>query len=136
MRKIDQIDLVHGQNDVTNTKCSGNEGMASCLGQYTLTGIDEHDSKIGCRGTSRHVARILRMTGCISDNEFATWCRKEAIGDINGDALLPLSLQTVNQQCEIEIVIRGTELAAVVLQRCELVLEDQFRVIEQASDER
>ncbi len=90
--------------------------MAACLGQHTLTGIDQHDGKIGCRCAGRHVARILRMTRRVSDDELAAGRRKEAIGDVDGDALLPLGLQTVHQKREVEIVIGRSELAAVVLQ--------------------
>src|SRR3990172_2928156 len=76
------------------------------------------------------------MAGRVGHDEFAPVRGKEAVGDVNGDALLALGGQTVEEQCEIQITPLGTDLFRVALERRQLILEDQLRFVEQAADER
>jgi len=96
--------------------------------------MELRDGEIGRRGAGRHVARILFVAGCIRDDELALRRGKEAIGDVDRDTLLALGLQSVDQQGEVDIAARGAVLRRVTLQRRELVLEDQLRVVEQPTD--
>ena len=59
-----------------------------------------------------------------------------AIGHVDGDALLALGLQAVDQQGEIGHFARGAPAAAVVRDGRELVVEHLARVVQQAADQR
>src|SRR5271165_1965887 len=76
------------------------------------------------------------MARRVRDDEGARERREIAIGDIDGDALLALRLETVDQQGEIDGVLGCTEFFRVSLQRGELVVENQLLLIEEASDQR
>ncbi|AIJ58511.1 sulfate adenylyltransferase subunit 1 domain protein [Brucella abortus bv. 6 str. 870] len=75
------------------------------------------------------------MARCIGHDELAARRREETISDIDGDALLTLSLQPVHQKCEIKIIIGGAKLPAVVFQRGKLVLKDELRIIKKPPDQ-
>jgi hypothetical protein len=82
--------------------------MAAGLFQQAGAGIDQQDRQIGGRGAGCHVAGILLVAGRVGDDEGALVGGEIAIGDIDGDALFALGLQTVEQQREIgqaEIVL-------------------------------
>ncbi len=110
--------------------------MAAGLGQHALAGVDEDDGEIGGRGAGRHVAGVLLMARRVGDDEFALVGGEVAIGDIDGDALLALGRQPVDQQREIEIAALGAELPRIALERRELVVEQQLGFIEQPADQR
>ena len=59
-----------------------------------------------------------------------------AIRDVDGDALLALGLQAVDEQREIGHFARGAPAAAVVGDGGELVVEHLARVVQQAADQR
>ncbi|MNZ61823.1 hypothetical protein D3C78_799250 [compost metagenome] len=75
------------------------------------------------------------MAGGVGDDELALVGGKEAIGDIDGDALFALGGQAIHQQGEVEFLALGAELLGVGLELAELVLEEDFRFIEQAPDQ-
>ena len=74
--------------------------------------------------------------GRIGDDEGAPRRREEAVGDIDGDALLALGLQPVDQQREVDILAGRAVLAAVAGDGGQRVLEDQLAVEQQAADQR
>ena len=78
--------------------------MAAGLHQHALARIDEDAGKIGGRCTSHHIAGILFMARTIRDDEFALLGVEEAVGDVNGDALLTLGGEAVDQQREIDFL--------------------------------
>ena len=109
--------------------------MPPRLRQDALARVDQHHRKVGGRGAGRHVARILFMAGRVGDDELARRRREEAIGDVDGDALLALGLQPVDQKGEIDVLAGCAELARRVLDIGQLVLEDQLGVVEKAADQ-
>ena len=62
--------------------------------------------------------------------------RKEAIGDVDGDALLALGLKPVDQKREVDRVAGGAVLLGIRFERGELVLEQQLGIVEQPTDQR
>ena len=97
LRELDQIDLVHGQNDMANAQERRDVGMTARLGEHALARIDQDDGELGIGRPRGHVARVLLMARCVRDDEFALVRGEEAIRDIDGDALLALGFQPVNQ---------------------------------------
>jgi hypothetical protein len=89
--------------------------------------IHEHDCSICARSSSHHIACVLLMAGRITDDEFAT-CRGEiAVGDINRDALLPLSGEAICELREIDLAGFGDA--------SDLIEQGSFAVNEQAANE-
>jgi type V secretory pathway adhesin AidA len=60
---------------------------------------------------------------------------EEAVGDVDGDALLALGRQPVDQQGEVDLPALGADAAAVGLQRRQLVVEDGAGVVQQPADQ-
>jgi hypothetical protein len=74
--------------------------------------------------------------GAIGDDELALFGSEEAIGDVDGDALLALGGKAVDQQGEVDLLPLRADLLRVGLQRGKLILEDHLAVIEQPADQR
>src|SRR5882724_1527824 len=109
--------------------------MAAGLGQHALARIDQNDGKVGIGSTGRHVAGILLMARRVGDDELAFVGGEEAIGDVDGNALLALGLQSVDQKREIDVIAGGAELLGILFRRSQRVFEQQLGVIEQAPDQ-
>ena len=60
---------------------------------------------------------------------------KKAVGDVDGDALLALGGQAVDQQGEVDLLPLRAHFLAVRLERGQLVLEDHLRFVEQPPNE-
>ena len=76
------------------------------------------------------------MARRIGDDEFALVGGEEAVGDIDGDALLALGGQAVEKQREVEFAVGGTEPFRVRRERGELIVVEQLRFVQQAADQR
>ena len=105
------------------------------LHQHALARIDQDDGELGVGGAGRHVAGILLVAGRIGDDEGAARRGEEAIGDVDGDALLALGLQAVDQQREVDLLAGGAVAHRVLGQRGKLVLEDLLGVVQQPADQ-
>ena len=66
------------------------------------------------------------MAGAVGDNELAPVGAEIAVGNIDGDALLALGGQAIQQQGEIEFFTGIAVPAAVPLQGGQLVVEQAF----------
>ncbi len=110
--------------------------MAPRLRQHALARVDQHDGEVGVRCAGRHVARVLLVARRIGHDELALVGRKEAVGDIDGDALLALGGEPVHQQREVDALVADRAVLALLAQRGELVVEDELAVIEQPADQR
>ena len=75
------------------------------------------------------------MAGGIGHDELAPVRGEEPIGDVNGDALLALRRQAIDQEGEVDLSALGAHPSGVRLQGCKLVLEDHLGVIEQPPDQ-
>ncbi|MNE57918.1 hypothetical protein D3C80_1529110 [compost metagenome] len=76
------------------------------------------------------------MAGGVGDDELALVGGEEAVGDIDGDALLALGGQAVHQQGEVQFAALGAELLRVDFELTELVLEQHLGFVQQAADQR
>ena len=75
------------------------------------------------------------MAGRVGDDELALRRREEAVGDVDGDALLPLRLEAVDQKREIDVVAGGAVLLRILFERGKLILEDQLGIVEQPANQ-
>ena len=110
--------------------------MAPGLRQHALARVDQDDGEVSGAGARHHVARVLFVARRVGHDELALFGAEEAVGDIDGDALLALGGQTIDQQGEVDPAALRAHALAVGLQRGKLVLEDHLAVIKQAPDQR
>jgi hypothetical protein len=78
--------------------------MPSRLGEDTLAGVDEDHRQVGGRSAGHHVAGVLLVAGGVGDDELALVGGEEPIGDIDGDPLLALGREPVDEQGEIDLL--------------------------------
>ena len=133
--KVDQIHLVHRQRDPANAHQGDKETVPPRLGQHALPRIDQDDGDLGGRGAGGHVAGVLLVARGVGDDELALVCREVAVGDIDGDALLPLGGEAVDQEREVETPGGGAAAQAVPLQPLQLILRRRAGVVEQPPDQ-
>jgi hypothetical protein len=110
--------------------------MAARLDAHALLGVDEHHGGIGGRSAGGHVARVLLVARAIGDDELALRRLEVAVRHVDGDALLALGLQAVDEQREVRHFAGGAPAAAVVRHGGKLVIENLAGVVQQAPDER
>jgi hypothetical protein len=108
----DQIHLVHRQHDPADPQPVAQEAVPPGLDQHAPARIDQDHRQLGGRGAGDHVAGVLLVAGAIGDDELAPVGREEAVGDVDGDALLALGGQPVDQQRVVELLpLRADALA-------------------------
>ena len=103
-RPVDQIHLVDCEHHILDADEIADRGMAAGLALGAVAGIDQQDRDVGVRGAGRHVAGILLVARRIDDDEAAIRRLEIAPGDVDGDALLALGLEPVEQQAEIDLL--------------------------------
>ena len=87
--------------------------MAPGLGEDAVLGIDQEDGEIGARRASRHVAGVLDVAGGVGDDEAALLGGEIAIGDIDGDALLALGGQAIDDKGVVDRLTSGAEALGI-----------------------
>ncbi len=112
-------------------------GVAAGLHLHAARGVDQDDREVGGRGPGRHVARVLLVPRAVGDDVLALVGVEIAVGHVDGNALLPLGLQAVDQEREVDFAAaRRAPLAAVVGDCGELVFEDLLRIVQDAANQR
>jgi hypothetical protein len=133
---IDQVHLGHRHRDVADPEQSHDGQVPARLGRGALAGVDHEHGAVGVGGGGGHVARVLLVTRGVGHDERPPRRREEAVSDIDGDALLALGLEAIDEQGEVDVLTGRAVLAAVALQRRQLILENELRIVEKAADER
>lgn len=110
--------------------------MAPGLSQHTAARIYHHHGHIGGGGTSDHIAGVLLMAGRVGHDELALVGREEAVGHIDGDALLALCGQTIDEQREVQLAALRADFLGVRNQCFHLILKQHLGFVQQASDQR
>jgi hypothetical protein len=106
------------------------------LRQHALARVHQDHGGIGGGGAGHHVAGVLLVAGRIGDDELALLGGEKAVGDVDGDALLALGGEAVDEQREVDLLALGAPLLRVFLDGAELVFEQQLGVVQKAPDER
>ena len=135
LRPADQIHLVHREGDALDPEQRDQQRVPPRLAGETLPSIHQDHGDIGRGGTGRHVAGVLLVAGRVGDDERALVGGEETIGDIDGDALLALGLETVHEEGEVDLGALGAVLARIALQRRHLIVEDLLGVVQEAADQ-
>jgi hypothetical protein len=133
----DEVHLVDRDDHVPDAEQRDDVGVTARLHLHAARGVDQDDGEVRGRGAGRHVARVLLVAGAVGDDVLALLGVEVAIGDVDRDALLPLGLQPVDEERQIDHAAAGrAPLAAVVGDRRKLVLEDLLGVVQHAADQR
>ena len=131
---VDEIHLVHADDEVGDAQHRSEAGVAAALFGDSIARVHQHDGEVRGGCARDHVARVLHVAGGVGDDELAARRREVAIGNVDGDALLALGAQTIGEVGEVDDTAAGDVGGA--LQRLELVFHQVLRVVEQPSDER
>ncbi len=108
--------------------------MPLALRQQSFLRVRKHDRSIGRARRRRHVARVLLVSGRVGDDEFPPRRGEVAIGDIDGNALFALGLQSVGKQGQVDLVV--TAFPGSIGHGGKLVAEDLTRIVQESSDQR
>ena len=135
--EVDEIHLVDGERDPADAEQRQDAGMTAGLGEDAATGIDQEHGEVAIRCARRHVARVLHMAGRIGDDELPPRRRKIAVGDVDGDLLLTLGLQSVDQERKVDRRRpAGARTALAMPGALHLILEHEMRIVEETADQR
>jgi hypothetical protein len=72
----------------------------------------------------------------VGDDEAARGAGEKAVRDIDGDALLALGLEPVEEEGEVDFPALRAMLLRIRFERGELIVEDALRLVKQPADER
>ena len=132
----DEVHLVDRQQHVADAQQRHDVAVPARLREQALARIDQHHGQVRGRCAGGHVARVLLVSRAVGDDELALLGAEETVGDIDGDALLALGREAIDQQREIDVPALRAVAPAVGFQRRELVVEQQLGVVQQAPDQR
>ena len=133
---VDGIHLVDGEHNLLDADQIADRGMAAGLPLGAVAGVDQQDGDVGMARAGRHVARVLLMARGIDDDETALRGLEIAPGDIDGDALLALGLEPVEQQAEIDLLAVDGAIMRGMQHGGRLILGDAGAVPQQPADQR
>ncbi len=134
--EADEVHLVDGDDDVPDAEQRDDVGVAAGLHLHAARGVDQDDGEVRGRGARRHVPRVLLVSRAVGDDVLALVGVEVPVGDVDRDALLPLGLESVDEEREVHLVAGRAPLAAVAGHGRELVLEDLLRVVQHPPDQR
>ena len=135
LRPADQIHLVDGDDQVAHAQRGDDQAVTPGLPRQPGLRIDQDQREIGGRGAGRHVARVLLVAGRVGDDEFPPLRGEEPVGDVDGDLLLALGGEPIEQEREVELLALRAVFTGIRLQRIELVVEHQLGFVQQAPDQ-
>ena len=70
LRPVDQVHLVHSDNNVLDTQQRTDEAVPPCLRYDPITGINQDNGQVTVGGARGHVACVLFVAGRVSDDKF------------------------------------------------------------------
>ena len=111
-----------------------NVAMPSRLRQNSLTSIGKQDSKFRGRCATCHVTRVLLVAGCVGHNERPARGRKVTIGYVDGDALLPLGLEPIDEKSEVNAASRPITLT-VLFDGPKLIIWNQITIVKEPANQ-
>ena len=101
--------------------------MATGLRNDTRAGIDQDDGQVGRRTAGNHVTRVLLVSRRVGNDEFAFVGREVAVSHVDGNALFAFGLESVAQQCIVNLSGTGVTYACrVAFEGRELVFVEFF----------
>ena len=136
LRVVHEVHLVDREHDLLDAEQRHHVAVAPGLREHALACVDQDDRQVGGGRAGDHVAGVLLVPRRVGDDVLAAIGGEEAVGDVDGDALLALGRQAVHEQREIDLAAARARLPRVDGERRELVLEERLALEEQAADQR
>ena len=136
LRILDEIHLVDRHQNLPDAEQRHQVAVPARLRERALAGIDDQHGYVGRRSPGDHVAGVLLVAGRVGDDVLPPVGGEVAVRNVDGDPLLALGGEAVEQQREIEPVALRAHLPRIRLERRELILEQQLRFVEQPADQR
>src|ERR1700733_12770249 len=93
--EIDKVDLVDRRDEMLDAQKLCDPGVPTGLPQHSRASVDQKDRHVCVRGTGEHVAGVALVTRGVCQDVTSAGSGEEAVGDIDGDALLSFGAQTV-----------------------------------------
>ncbi|RMV89929.1 hypothetical protein ALP03_102740 [Pseudomonas amygdali pv. tabaci] len=131
-----EVHLVDGDDDVLDAQQRGDIAVTTGLGLHAIARVHQNDRQVTGRSAGGHVTGVLLMARCIGNDELALGRGEISIGNIDSDALLPLGLQTIHQQRQIDVIAGGAGLLRVPGDGFKVIFIDHLRVMQQTPDQR
>ena len=135
LRPVDRVHLVDREHHLLDADQIADRGVAAGLALGAVAGIDQQDGDIGVRRAGRHVAGILLVPGESMMMKRRSRRLEIAPGDVDGDALLALGLEAVEQQAEIDLLAVDGAVMRGERDGRALILGDAGRVPQQPADQ-
>ena len=133
--EADEVHLVDGEHELADAKHAGDGGMTAGLRQQAVAGVHQQDGEVCGGGAGDHVAGVLVVARGIGQDETPQRRFEIAVGDVDGDALLALGGQAINQQRVINTVFHRAETAAVAFQALHHIVWDAAAFEQQPADQ-
>ncbi len=109
--------------------------MTTGLGLDAFTSVDQDHRQVAVGGTGGHVAGVLLVPWAVGNDEFAFVGAEITVGNVDGDTLFTLGLQTIHQQGQVEFAVGGVEFLGVFFNGGQLVFKNQLGVVQHAADQ-
>ena len=126
------IHLVDRDRDLTHAQQVQEIAVPARLVAHAFGRVDDQQGGIGLRGAGDHVAQELGVSGRVDQHDVARGRAQPDLAGIDGDALVALGLQGVEQKRPFE---RHAAARTHGLERVELALGKAVRFVQQATDQ-
>ena len=127
--EIDQVELVHGGDEVLDAQQFCDPGVTAGLPQHTCARVDEENRDVSVRRSGEHVAGVTLMARGVGEDVAPRFGREEPVRHIDGDALFALGAQTVRQRGKVRDTL-------VVGDGVQMIGRQAVGVVQQAADQR
>ena len=132
----DEVHLVDRHHHRRDAEQAHDQAVATGLGGHAPGCVHEEHSQIRVGGARHHVAGVLLVAGRVSDDEASTRGREVEVGDVDGDSLLPLRLEAVGQQGQVDLPSGVPGGGRVLAHGGQMVVVEEVRVVQEPPDER
>ena len=131
--EIDPVHLVDDNGDLFDAKQMQQIAVAPGLVAHAFQRVDDQHRTVRLRGAGDHVAQEFGVAGRVDQHYVAGPGAEADLRGVDGDALVALGLQRVEQERPFE---RHAASRADGLEHFELALGQAAGLVQQASDQR
>ena len=128
----DAVHLVDDDGDLPDAEQMQQIAVPARLLAHALGGVDDQQRGIGLRGAGDHVAQEFGVAGRVDQHEVARRRAEADLAGVDGDALVALGLQRVEQERPLE---RHAAPRADGLELLELAVGQAAGLVQQPADQ-
>ena len=131
--EIDAVHLVDDDRDLLHAEQMQQIAVTAGLVAHAFERVDDQHRAVGLRGAGDHVAQEFGVAGRVDQHDVARIGAEADLRGVDGDALVALGLQRVEQERPFE---RHAAPRADGLQHLELAVRQAAGFVQQAADQR